>query len=149
VQSTIATQQEDLIVAMEALAAHINRTSSPALFRTLAEVDLSFTQVKALFTLERGERSVGEIGAALGLSLPATSRAVDGLSQRGFVVRRESAEDRRSKLVALTPQGREVLEACMTGRRAAMERFVESLSDSERSALHSALLPIVERIAPS
>ena len=134
---------------MEALAAHVNHSSSPALFRTLAELDLSFTQVKALFTLERGERSVGEIGAALGLSLPATSRSVDGLAQRGFVVRRESAEDRRSKLVALTPQGREVLEACVAGRRAAMEQFVASLSESERSALHSALLPIVERIAPS
>ena len=133
---------------MEALAAHINRSSSPALFRTLAELDLSFTQVKALFTLERGERSVGEIGAALGLSLPATSRSVDGLTQRGFVVRRESTEDRRSKLVALTPQGRDVLEACVAGRRAAIERFVDTLSESERGALHSALLPIAERISP-
>jgi DNA-binding MarR family transcriptional regulator len=131
---------------MEALAAHVNHSSSPSLFRTLAELDLSFTQVKALFTLERGERSVGEIGAALGLSLPATSRSVDGLAQRGFVDRRESSEDRRSKLVALTPQGREVLEACVAGRRAAMEQFIASLSESERSALHSALLPIVERI---
>jgi DNA-binding MarR family transcriptional regulator len=134
---------------MEALAAHINHSSSPALFRTLAELDLSFTQVKALFTLEGGERSVGEIGAALGLSLPATSRSVDGLAQRGFVVRRESAEDRRSKLVALTPQGRDVIEACVAGRRTAMEQFIASLSESERSALHSAILPIVERIAPS
>jgi DNA-binding MarR family transcriptional regulator len=134
---------------MEVMAALVNRSSTPALFRTLAELELSFTQVKALFTLEGGERSVGDIGAALGLSLPATSRAVDGLAQRGFVARRESAEDRRSKLVTLTPPGREVLEACVAGRRAAMERFVSSLSESERSALHSALLPIVERIAPS
>jgi DNA-binding MarR family transcriptional regulator len=134
---------------MDAIATAVNRSSSPALFHALERLDLSFTQVKALFTLERGELSVGEISAALGLSLPATSRSVDGLAQRGFVVRRESTEDRRSKLVALTPQGREVIEACVAGRRAAMERFVETLSDSERSALHSALLPIVERIATS
>jgi DNA-binding MarR family transcriptional regulator len=134
---------------MEAVATAVNRSSSPALFRALEELDLSFTQVKALFTLERGELSVGEISAALGLSLPATSRSVDGLTHRGFVVRRESTEDRRSKLVALTPQGRDVLEACMAGRRAAIERFVETLSESERSALHSALLPIAERITPS
>jgi DNA-binding MarR family transcriptional regulator len=136
-----------LVEAMEALATAVNRSSSPALFHALAELDLSFTQVKALFALEAGERSVGEIGTALGLSLPATSRAVDGLAQRQFVVRRESAEDRRSKLVALTPRGREVLEACVAGRRAAMERLVASLSESERSALQSALLPILERIA--
>jgi DNA-binding MarR family transcriptional regulator len=143
----VASQQQGLVSAMEELSAHINHSSSPALFRTLAELELSFTQVKALFTLERGERSVGEISAALGLSLPATSRAVDGLAHRGFVARRECAQDRRSKLVALTPQGRQVLEACVVGRRAAMERFVESLSEAERSALHSAVLPIVERIA--
>jgi DNA-binding MarR family transcriptional regulator len=133
---------------MEAVATAVNRSSSPALFRALEQMELSFTQVKALFTLERGELSVGEIGAALGLSLPATSRAVDGLAQREFVVRRESSEDRRSKLVALTPQGRDVLEACVAGRRAAIERFVDTLSESERGALHSALLPIAERIAP-
>jgi DNA-binding MarR family transcriptional regulator len=148
VQSTVASQQEELVSAIAVLAAHVNHASSPALFEALEEVDLSFTQVKAAFMLERGERSVGQISAALGLSLPATSRAIDGLVHRGFVVRRESAEDRRSKLVALTPQGREVLEACVAGRRSAMERFVESLSEEERSALHSALLPIVERIAP-
>jgi DNA-binding MarR family transcriptional regulator len=134
---------------MEALAAHVNHSSCPTLFQAVGELDLSFTQVKALFTLEGGERSVGEISAALGLSLPATSRSVDGLAQRGYVVRRESAEDRRSKLVALTPQGRDVIEAMVAGRRAAMERFIATLSDSERSALHSAILPIVERIAPS
>jgi DNA-binding MarR family transcriptional regulator len=148
VQSTVASQQqhEELVSAIAQLAAHVNHTSSPALFQALEELDLSFTQVKAAFTLERGERSVGEISAALGLSLPATSRAVDGLAHRGFVVRRESTEDRRSKLVALTPQGRALLEACVAGRRAAMEHFVSALSEPERSALHSALLPIVERI---
>jgi DNA-binding MarR family transcriptional regulator len=99
---------------MEVVATAVNRSSSPALFRALEEMELSFTQVKALFTLERGELSVGEIGAALGLSLPATSRAVDGLA----------------------------------GRQAAIERFVDTLSESERGALHSALLPIAERIAP-
>src|SRR4051794_19499029 len=181
VQSKVASQQAELVSAMELMAALVNRSSTPALFRTLAELDLSFTRVKALFTLGGGERSVGGIGAALGSSLPPPSRAAAGLPHRGFVVRggerswreigaapgpappapprRVNAHAhrefvgrgdptgaRRSKLVALTPRGRDVLEACVAGRRAAMEQFVASLSEPERSALHSALLPIVERI---
>src|SRR5262249_5234435 len=87
-----------------------NRKSSADLFRMVAELDSSFSQVKMLFLLEDGgEQSVKEIADRLGLSLPAASRAVDGLSQRGYVTRRASATDRRSRLVALTgdgPQGR-------------------------------------------
>ena len=132
---------------MGSLAHHLNRSSSPDLFRMLAELELSFTQVKTLFVLEDGEKSVKDIGNALGLSLPATSRAVDGLAQRGYVDRRESTEDRRSRLVALTPEGRRVMSIAAQGRRAALQRVVELLSDEERNALHAALLPLVERIS--
>ena len=58
----------------------------------VAELDSSFSQVKMMFLLEDGgEHSVKEIATYLGLSLPAASRAVDGLIQRGWVTRRESA----------------------------------------------------------
>jgi DNA-binding MarR family transcriptional regulator len=64
-----------------------------------------------LFLLEDGrEHSVKEIAAHLGLSLPAASRAVEGLVQRDFVTRRESDVDRRSRLIALSANGREIVE---------------------------------------
>ena len=111
----------------------------------VAELDSSFSQVKMMFLLEDGgEHSVKEIATHLGLSLPAASRAVDGLIQRGWVTRRESAEDRRSRLIALTDDDR-VLRA----RLKTLERFAEELTPAERATLTAALLPIVERIAPS
>ena len=135
---------------MAPLWAHLNRRSSAELFKMVAELDSSFSQVKMMFLLEDGgEHSVKEIATHLGLSLPAASRAVDGLIQRGWVTRRESAADRRSRLVTLTDDGRAVVDRVLRARLKTLERFAEELTPEERDRLAKALLPIVERIAPS
>jgi DNA-binding MarR family transcriptional regulator len=117
------------------------------MFRVLGEVGLSFTQMKALFVLQEQESiSVKDISARLSMSLPAMSRSVEGLVQRGFVARRECETDRRSKRIALLPQGREVLNRVTAAREAALIAFAAELPDAERDALYAALLPIAERI---
>jgi DNA-binding MarR family transcriptional regulator len=147
VQANVASTQQ-LSEVLAPLWAHLNRRSSADLFRMVAELDSSFSQVKMLFLLEDGgEHSVKEIAQHLGLSLPAASRAVDGLIQRGYVSRRESAEDRRSRLVALTDAGRAVVDRVLRARLQALEQFAEELTPQERDCLYAALLPIVERIA--
>jgi DNA-binding MarR family transcriptional regulator len=147
VQATVATPQQ-LADALVRLTGHINRTASPDMFRVLGEVGLSFTQMKALFVLsEREEATIGDLAGRLAMSLPAMSRSVDGLVQRGYVERKECPSDRRSKRLALLPQGREVLSRVTAAREAALVEFAAELSDAERTALHAALLPIAERIS--
>jgi len=133
---------------MAVVNVHINRSTSPDMFRVLGELQLSFTQMKALFLLEEAEQvTVKDIAERLSMSFPAMSRSIDGLVQRGFVARRECASDRRSREIALLPQGRDALRRLLAAREAALESFAEELSDAERTALHAALLPIAERIA--
>ena len=136
-----------LTEAMGALWAHLNRRSSADLFKVVDELGSSFSQVKMLFLLEDGgEHSVKEIATHLGLSVPAASRAVDGLVERDFVTRRESAEDRRTRLVALTGYGREVVDRLTRARLQTLDAFVTDLTLEEQAQLLTALLPIVERI---
>jgi DNA-binding MarR family transcriptional regulator len=117
------------------------------MFRVLGEVGLSFTQMKALFVLaESEEMTVKDISARLSMSLPAMSRSVDGLVQRGFVARRENESDRRSKQIALLPAGRDVLNRLTAARETALVAFASELPDAERTALYTALLPIAQRI---
>jgi DNA-binding MarR family transcriptional regulator len=147
VQATVATPQQ-LAEVLGRVATHINRTSSPDIFRVLGEVGLSFTQMKALFVLEQqAEMPVKDIAGHLSLSLAAISRSVDGLVERGYVARRESDSDRRSRLVALLPAGRAVLARILAARESALTEFAAGLPDAERTALHTALLPIAERIS--
>ena len=122
-----------------ALGTPANRRSSADLFKVVDELGSSFSQVKMLFLLEDGgEHSVSEIAGHLGLSLPAASRAVDGLIQRDFVTRRESAADRRARLVALSPHGREVVERLIRARLVALEAFADELTPQERDGLLAA-----------
>ena len=135
---------------MAPLWAYLNRKSSADLFRMVAELDASFSQVKMLFLLEDGgEHSVKEIAERLGLSLPAASRAVDGLIQREWVTRREADTDRRSRLIALSDKGREVVDRVIRARLDTLEAFAADLTPEERDGLYTALLPIVERISRS
>ncbi len=130
------------------LSSHVNRTASPDMFRVMGEIGLSFTQLKALFLLsEHEEATVKTIAESLSMSFPAMSRAVDGLVQRGFVARRECESDRRSRQIALLPQGRGVLDRVIAAREAALVEFASGLSGAERETLHAALLPIAERIS--
>jgi DNA-binding MarR family transcriptional regulator len=148
-QATVASAQR-LSELLAPLWAYLNRNSSAELFKMMAELDSSFSQVKMLFLLEDGgEHSVKEIATHLGLSLPAASRAVDGLIQRGYVTRRESVVDRRSRLVALTDDGRAVVERLLRARLKTLEAFAHELTPEERESLSTALLPIVERITKS
>jgi DNA-binding MarR family transcriptional regulator len=147
VQATVATPQQ-LADQLALLSAHINRTASPDMFRVLGELGLAFTQMKALFILSEHEQlSVKDISGHLAMSLPAMSRSIDGLVQRGYVARKECASDRRSRLVTLLPAGRDVLGRVMAARGAALVEFASELSDAERDALHTALLPIAERLS--
>ena len=147
VQAIVATPQQ-LADQLAVLSTHINRTASPDMFRVLGELGLAFTQMKALFILSEHDRlSVKDISGRLSMSLPAMSRSVDGLVQRGYVARHECASDRRSRLVTLLPAGREVLGRVLAARGAALVEFAAELPDAERGALHAALLPIAERLS--
>ena len=77
----------------------------------------------------------GRIAERLGISPAATSRALDGLVNKGLLVRSESAEDRRVRLFAITAAGRDAAERLTALKRAQLERFVAGLEPGQREAL--------------
>ncbi|HLB22031.1 MAG TPA: MarR family transcriptional regulator [Solirubrobacteraceae bacterium] len=142
-----STDREALSRDMAALASFLMRTANVGTFNMIAELDLSFTQIKALCALDADgqERSVKALAESLGVSLAAMSRAVDGLFERGFVRRDEDAADRRMKRVGLTEAGRAVPQALNEGRLSALQELMGSLTDEEAGALQHALDLILQR----
>jgi DNA-binding MarR family transcriptional regulator len=130
---------------MYALASFLMRSANVGTFKAIAELDLSFTQIKALCALDRdgSGRSVKALAESLGLSLAAMSRAVDGLQERGLVLREEDRNDRRVKRVLLTPSGGEVPRALDAARLTALHELIGSLSEPEAGALAGALALVV------
>jgi DNA-binding MarR family transcriptional regulator len=123
------------------------RTANVGTFNTIAELDLSVTQLKALCALDADheERSVKALAESMSVSMPTMSRAVDGLVERGFVLREEDPVDRRMKRVRLTGAGREVPLALNRARLSALQELIGSLTDEEAGALDQALTLILER----
>jgi DNA-binding MarR family transcriptional regulator len=151
-QAIIAPTEEKhatLTRDMYALASYLMRTANAGTFKTIADLDLSFTQLKALCVLEADgeERSLKALAEALGVSLPAMSRAVDSLYERGLVDRQEDQADRRVKRVRLTDEGRTVPQALNEARLSALHELMSSLADEEAAALEHALGLILERHA--
>jgi DNA-binding MarR family transcriptional regulator len=118
--------------------------------QALEESGLTMSQCKALLALagpgESAEpRHIGEIADRLGLSLPAMSRAVDGLVRKRLITRVEDEEDRRVRRVALTAKGEQFVGKLVSLRLASLERFISSLTAPQRRKLDAALEVLLER----
>jgi DNA-binding MarR family transcriptional regulator len=142
-----ADSSAELARDLAAVVIHVFRDSGDDYYSLVAELDLTITHIRTLHLLgaREGELSVKELSELLRLSLPATSRNVEGLLRRGFVERREDEHDRRVRRVRVTELGREVAMRLDRTRTARMERFAASLSATERRRLRAALAPIMRR----
>ena len=146
VDASAAAVAADLSVLMK----HMFRTTNRDLFSAVEEAGITFTQVKCLGILDEATDpiAIGALSETLGLSVPAISRAVDGLVQRGEVKRTEDPRDRRSKLLTPTAKGRRTFERFAALRFAGLKRFVADMSDAEREALATGLRPLARRLSP-
>ena len=110
-------------------------------------LDLSFSQMRALFVLSDSQRelAVHELAKLLGLSMATAGRAVQGLARADMVTRREDNHDRRVKRVHLSEHGRQFVDGLIQAHREAVRECLASLSDREREQLSQALAPILAR----
>lgn len=148
VAPTKSSADRDALTAdMFALASYLMRRANVGTFNAIAELDLSFTQIKALCALDAdpGARSVKGLADDLGVSLAAMSRAVDGLFERGLVGRDEDPSDRRMKRVQLTEDGHRVPRLLNESRLTALSELIGSFGEEEAAALQGALALILER----
>ena len=151
-QSTTSRTQElaadvvGLADSVMAFLAFAQKSSGEDFFRMVGELELSLSQLKLLMVLSRdGELPLKDLAEHLVLSLPAASRAVDGLHRRDMVVRREDDVDRRQKRIAITETGQEVVSSLSAARLAGIETFIATLTSQEQENLARALAPILSR----
>ncbi|MEV8308692.1 MarR family transcriptional regulator [Streptomyces flavidovirens] len=85
-----------------------------------------------------------ELSSRLGYDPSAIVGLVDDLERLGFVERRPSPDDRRSRIVVLTADGRAFLrDSDEAGLRVTSE-LLEPLGATERDALHALLQRVAE-----
>ena len=97
--------------------------------------------------LHKGPLPVNTIGPIVDLPPGSISIAVDRLVAKGLVSRVESAEDRRVRIVALTPRGKDLIAGAFRKHSGQMKRVFSELSPEESRGLETALKKVGKRAA--
>jgi MarR family transcriptional regulator, 2-MHQ and catechol-resistance regulon repressor len=97
--------------------------------------------------LHKGPLPVNGIGPIVDLTPGSISIAVDRLFAKGLVSRVESAEDRRVRIVALTPRGKDLIVPAFRKHSAQMRRAFSDLSPEELRSFEVTLKKVGKRAA--
>src|ERR1700735_5723770 len=89
--------------------------------------------------LHKGPLPVNTIGPIVDLTPGSISIAVDRLFAKGLVSRVESAEDRRVRIVALTPRGQDLIVPAFRKHAGQMKIVFSDLRPEELRVLEEAL----------
>ena len=115
-----------------------------ASMKELAPLGLTFAQSRALRILSRHDEPlrIGDLAARFEVAPRSATSLIDTLETAGLVERLGDPTDRRSVLVALTPEGHELMERVGGLRRASAQRLFGRL-DLEQQQRLLALLSVL------
>jgi DNA-binding MarR family transcriptional regulator len=82
-----------------------------------------FAVLEAL--LHKGPLTITEIHRKVLLALGSITAAVDRLEKKGLIIRTAAQDDRRSKLLKLTPEGKRVVEEAFSRHAAELQGGIE------------------------
>jgi DNA-binding MarR family transcriptional regulator len=117
----------------------------PLVMRTVAAELRSAGELPApahfglLSYLSEHPRTLTELAALQGVSLPTMSSSISAMAERGWVRRGAPERDRRSVLVEVTPNGRAALERVARCAEAHLAEVLAPLDIPSRRRLHSGL----------
>ncbi len=97
--------------------------------------------------LNKGPLPVNTIGPIVDLTPGSISTAVDRLFAKGLVTRVESTEDRRVRIIALTPRGKDLIVPAFRRHSGQMKKVFSELSPEELHSLEVALKKLGKRAA--
>jgi MarR family 2-MHQ and catechol resistance regulon transcriptional repressor len=89
--------------------------------------------------LHKGPLTMSAIGEKVLLANASMTSAVDRLEKKELVVRKNSREDRRVRLVELTPRGKKSISAIYRRHERQLEALMSGLPAAERAHLHGGL----------
>ena len=116
------------------------------LYAGLEETGIDDTDFRILeVLLNKGPLPVNTIGPKVNLTPGSISTAVDRLVERGLVSRVESFEDRRVRIVSLTPKGKDLIAPIFRKHAAEIRKVFADVSPKGLRALETTLKKIGKR----
>jgi DNA-binding MarR family transcriptional regulator len=146
----VPAEARDTAARICALMRHVFLYDRGNQLRVLEDSGLNTTQCKALLELGGlgdcpSTWQVSDLATLLGSSLPAMSRAIDGLVKKGLATRVEDPTDRRVRVVRITEDGNRLVDTLTTVKRNGLEAFAATLTATQRRKLDAAVESLMDR----
>lgn len=93
-----------------------------------------------------GDHTLGQLADRERVTAPSMNRTVSLLEEAGYLTRTPDGDDRRKVTIALTEEGRRVVEETVRRRDAWLEEALAALTDEERKTLAAAAV-IMRKVA--
>ncbi len=123
------------------VVARINRLANQRL-----RMPVPFAQARLLSTIEdKGEARISDLAALDHCSQPTMTTQVRRLEDAGMVTRTTDPNDARAVLIRITPDGVAALRQARADRGAAVDPYLERLTEADRECLAQAVV-IMRRI---
>ena len=117
---------------------------------TMQAAGLSLSRAKVLSQLaEHGAMNQAALATRLGFAPRSVTDTVDALEREELAVRTGDPNDRRARIVEITPAGTTALAAAMSAKRKAMEQIFGSLDAPARAEFAALLRTIADGLAPA
>jgi len=85
--------------------------------------------------LHKGPLTARELGQKVLLTSGSMTAAIDRLEERGLLTRVEGSEDRRGRVISLTPEGKALIEPAFREHAQHLERALKEVPEGERFLL--------------
>jgi DNA-binding MarR family transcriptional regulator len=105
-----------------------------------------------LATLRRAgvpfERNAGDLADWTMITTGGMTKRLDRLERAGLITRRAGAADGRERVIALTDEGRAVIDAAFTEHMANERRLLDMVPEADRAPLEAILTSWLSRFEP-
>ncbi len=96
-----------------------------------------FAALEAL--LHKGPLTITQIQEKVLLASGSMTAAIDRLEKHGLIVRKSSPHDRRARVIALTPKGKQLAAQSYGQHAEELEELISVLSEKEKRQVYSAM----------
>ena len=114
--------------------------------KQLTELELTLPQAQVLRVLRRGPLQTGQLAGEMRSSAPAVTQLTDRLIRKGLIERHAAADDRRCVIVALSEDGRRLVDRFRERRRDIFDEALAELTETERRQAFEVLEKVVKAL---
>lgn len=132
---TIDLAVEAIVSRIDTAQRHLERSAVDS----RDQVGLAHGELKILLRLARGTRNQGELAKSLLVSTGTMTNQLDKLEAAGLATRLPDPDDRRGKLVEMTPKGRQTLDAYINLQAHREREALDRLSPADKQQLNDLL----------